>query len=203
MPGERLLAVFRDIDAANSEDPRRVLVKGIEKPFEVVYSQRMTERLALMYPAASELLQIAARGQHIRRWRIARALYPDGRAGYEQWRRACREHHVLELGAILTRHGFEAAKAAHVAKLIRKEQLKKDAESQALENVVDVVFVEHYLADFLAKHGDYDDAKVVDIVAKILRKMSKEGHAAGLALPLQPEIRTLIDRAMARERDVP
>ena len=41
------------------------------------------------------------------------------------------------------------------------------------------------------------NAKVVGIIAKTLRKMSAEGHAAALALPLSPSVRALIGRAVA------
>jgi Domain of unknown function (DUF4202) len=198
-PSERLAAVVRDIDLANSGDPRRVLVDGIEKAYEVVYSERLSERLAKMYPDASELLRIAARSQHIRRWDIPRTRYPDGRSGYNAWRNACQQYHAGLIAEILARHGYAAAEIEHVAKLIKKQQLKKDPESQALENVVDVVFVEHYIDDFLARHRDYDEDKVVDIIAKILRKMSAKGHAEVLALALRPKLRALIGKAMARE----
>jgi hypothetical protein len=179
---KRLAAVLRDIDAANAEDPRTLVVGGTRRAYEIVYSDRMSERLAKMYPGASELLQIAARAQHIRRWDNPRSSYPEGRNGYNDWRRACREHHAELISVILTRHSYAVADIAHVAKLIKKEQLKKDRESQALENVVDVVFVEHYIEEFLAKYSGYDEDKLVDIVGKILRRMSPKGHAEVLAL---------------------
>ena len=129
----------------------------------------------------------------------SRARYPDGRGGYNAWRRACQEHHAGLIAEILARHGYAAAEIDHVAKLIKKQQLKSDPESQALENVVDVVFVEHYIDDFLAGHPDYDEEKLVDIIGKILRKMNAKGHAEVLALALRPGLRDLIGKAMARD----
>jgi hypothetical protein len=85
--------------------------------------------------------------------------------------------------------------------LIRKEQLKKDKESQALENVVAVVFLEHYFEEFDSKHSDYDEAKVIDIIAKTLRKMSPRGHAAALALALPERTRKLVEAAVEREAE--
>ena len=148
----RLQAVLAAIDAANADDPRRTVVDGTPRPFEVVYAERMSARLAAMYPDASELLQIAARAQHLRRWDIPRGNYPEGRNGYNDWRRTCREHHATLVAQIMAAHGYSPEEGARVGLLIRKEQLKKDRESQALENVVDVVFVEHYFDDFLAKY---------------------------------------------------
>lgn len=196
-----LAAVIAEIDAANADDPRRVEAAGANRPYEVVYSQRMSARLATMYPEASELLRIAARAQHLRRWDIPRSRYPEGRSGYNDWRKACREHHAKLVGEIMARNGYTASDIARVAMMIRKEQLKKDRDSQALENVVDVVFVEHYFDDFLAKYSGYDDDKIIDIVGKTLRKMSPKGHQVALALDLPERTRRLVTAAVERESD--
>lgn len=194
-------AVIRDVDASNGDDPRRIMVDGVERPYEVVYSERMSARLDAMYPDAGELLRIAARAQHIRRWDIPRNRYPEGRNGYNHWRKACREHHAALIGGIMQRHGYDAAASGRVGMLIKKEQLKKDRESQALENVVDVVFIEHYFDEFLGKHASYDDDKLVDIVGKTLRKMSPKGHAAALVLRLPERTKLLIEAALTRQAD--
>ena len=96
----------------------------------------------------------------------------------------------------IDRHGYADVETAQVVKIIRKEQLKRDPESQALENVVAVVFVQHYLDAFVADHKDYDDAKLADILKKTLRKMDSVGHAAALALPLPAATVRLIDMAL-------
>ncbi|MEQ1695664.1 MAG: DUF4202 domain-containing protein [Hyphomicrobiaceae bacterium] len=189
------------IDLANAGDPRSIEIDGQLRPYEIVYAERMTARLAVMYPEASELLRLAARAQHLRRFDVARSNYPEGRNGYNDWRRACREHHAKLLGEILLANGYNQDEVAHAGMLIRKEQLKKHRESQALENVVDVVFVEHYFEDFLAKYSAYDEAKMIDIVGKTLRKMSPKGHAAALALNLPDNTRRLIMAAATREAD--
>ncbi len=198
---QRLKAVFADIDAANADDPRKIVVDGVERPYEQVYSERMGEVLAEMYPDASELLRIAAHAQHIRRWDIPRSDYPMGREGYNRWRRACREHHAKLISEIMARHGYSDDEIAHVTKLIKKEQLKKDKDSQALENVVDVVFLKYYWDEFHAKYPDYDDDKLIDILGKTLRKMSPRGHEAALALDLPEETRRLVMAAVEREAE--
>jgi Domain of unknown function (DUF4202) len=196
---QRCQAVIADIDAANAGDPRTMTVAGTTRPYELAYAERMSGRLAAMYPDASELLRIAARGQHIRRFDIARAKFPEGRDGYNEWRRTCREHHARLLGEIMGRHGYQESEIEHVAKLVKKEQLKKDQESQALENVVDVVFLEHYFDEFHGKYAHYDDAKMIDIIGKTLRKMSPKGHQAALALDLPERTRRLVLVAVERE----
>lgn len=188
-------ATIAAIDAANADDPRRV--EG--RAFELVYAERMSARLAALYPDASDLLKIATRAQHLRRWEIARANYEEGRRGYNDWRRACRIHHANLVAEIMRAHGYDEAAVAHVGALIRKEQLKKDPESQALENIAAIVFLEHYFDEFLEKHRDYEDDKLVDILGKTLCKMSPKGHAAALALPLPPRARSLVEAAIARE----
>ncbi|MCB1527889.1 MAG: DUF4202 domain-containing protein [Hyphomicrobiaceae bacterium] len=193
--------VIKAIDAANADDPRKTEVDGTQRPFEIVYSERMTERLAKMYPDASEVLRIAARAQHIRRWDIPRENYPEGRNGYNDWRKACREHHGKVVSEIMQEHGYSQDDIERVVMLIKKEQLKKDRESQALENVVDVVFVDHYFDDFLAKYSQYDRDKMIDIVGKTLRKMSPKGHQEALALDLPDATRELILAAVEREKD--
>ena len=170
-PSQRYQAVSAEINAANADDPRTIVVDGIERPYEVVYSERMLQRLTVMYPEASELLRIAALGQHIRRFDIPRTQFAAGRDGYNAWRRACREHHA---------------------------RLLKDKESQALENVVDVVFLDHYFDEFYGKYS-YDDAKIIDIIGKTLRKMSPKGHQAALALDLPERTRKLVLDAVERE----
>ena len=195
----RTRAVFADIDAANAGDPRTIVVSGAPRPYEVVYAERMSARMATMYPDASDLLRIAARGQHIRRFDIPRAQFAQGRDGYNEWRRTCREHHAALLEKIMSRHGYGADEIGHVTKLVKKEQLKKNRESQALENVVDVVFLEHYFDEFYGKHA-YDDAKLIDIIGKTLRKMSPKGIAAALALDLPERTRKLVLAAAERDK---
>jgi len=198
---QRFARVIADIDAANVGDPRTIIVDGVPRPYEQVYSERMTRRLEAMYPDASELLCIAARGQHIRRFDIARATFPQGREGYNEWRRTCREHHAVLLRDIMSRHGYSSEEIERTTKLVRKEQLKKDKDSQALENVVDVVFLEHYFDEFSAKYRNYEDAKIIDILGKTLRKMSPKGHQVALSLDLPERTRRLVQAAVAREAD--
>jgi hypothetical protein len=161
----------------------------------------MSARLAAMYPDASELLRIAARAQHVRRFDIPRNRYAEGRDGYNQWRKACRDHHGEIVTRLMREAGYGEDEISHVVAIVKKEQLKKNRDSQALENVVDVVFLEHYLDEFLAKYAAYDDDKIVDILGKTLRKMSPKGHAAALALPMPERTRRLVEAAVAREAD--
>lgn len=185
---EKAIARF---DAANAEDPNR---EGA-RPKELVYAERMSAWLERLAPDASEALRLAARCQHIRRWTIPRAAYPAGREGYKQWRTAAARMHAETAGAILREVGYDEATIRRVESLVRKERLKVDPEAQLLEDVVDLVFLEHYLADFAKKH---DEEKLRGILRKTWEKMSKRGREAALALPLAPELRALVEKAIAR-----
>jgi len=198
---DRLDKVISQIEEMNADDPRRVEVDGKSRSFEHVYAERMMEVLAQMYPEASELLQIAAHAQHLRRWDIARGDYEIGREGYNRWRKACREHHVVLTGKVMTEHGYSDEDIARVAMFLKKQQLKKDYESQSLENVVDVVFLKYYWDDFKSKYAEYDDDKMIDIIGKTLLKMSSEGHAAALALDMPEGTRKLVMAAVERESE--
>lgn len=185
------------IDAANAEDPNRESVDGRERPKELVYSERLTAMLERFAPDASEALRLAARAQHIQRWKIPRTDYPMDRIGYLQWRKRLHKFHAQLAGDILRESGYDEATIAAVGALLRKEGLKSNADVQALEDVVDLVFLESYLADFVAKHGEYDVAKFTDILAKTAKKMSPRGREAAVALIRVPQaLSPLVERVM-------
>ena len=77
--------------------------------------------------------------------------------------------------------------------LLLKKQLKKDSETQALEDVICLVFLEFYFEPFAAKHTE---EKVIDILRKTWRKMSEDGQAAALKLPLSADAIALVGKAL-------
>ena len=166
---DRLQTAFAQIDAANSADP-----KGEALP----YGQRMTTELNRLFPQASDVLQIAARGQHVERWLLPRSDYPDGKAGYLEWRREQGRRHAQRVAGIMAAAGYPQADCDRVGVLLRKEGIKRDPEVQALEDVICFVFLRWYFADFAAKH---EETQVLDIVQKTARKMSDAGRARVLA----------------------
>lgn len=58
------------------------------------------------------------------------------RAGYLQWRNHLKQHHAKLAGAIMARCGYGDVEIARVQSLLRKENLKRDTEAQAIEDVV-------------------------------------------------------------------
>lgn len=181
------------IDAANAEDPNTDLYEGREFPKELLYAIRMTEWLERFKPEASEALRLAARAQHIRRWEIPRDKYPMNRIGYLKWRTDLKHFHAKLAEKILRDAGYDGTLIERVQALIRKERLKQDKEAQALEDVICLVFLENYFADFSEKH---DAAKIIEIVQKTWKKMSPAARKMALRLELAPEARALIEKAV-------
>jgi hypothetical protein len=170
----RLAPVLDAIDAANSADPGREEFEGAMQPAALLYGRRMTAELEGIDADASELLRIAARGQHIERWKLLRQEYPEGREGYLAWRRDQARAHGERVAGLMDGAGYDGADCARVAQMLRKEGIKRDAEVQALEDAACLVFLRWYFEDF-ASGRDPDD--VARIVAKTARKMSARGRA--------------------------
>ena len=195
---ERYDRAIARMDAANGEDPNPEAIGGEMRPRELVYSERMSAMLERFAPNAPETLRLAVRAQHIQRWKIPRSEYPMTPAGYKQWRTQLQKFHAATTAAILRESGYDAPTVARVEALLRKEKLKLDPEVQALEDVVDLVFLESYLEDFAAKHPEYDEAKWIDILAKTWFKMSARGREAALTMiRLPPALVPLIRKGVA------
>ncbi len=180
-----LQSVLDRIDAANAADPAREMDGDGETPAALLYGKRMSAVLAELEPNATDVLQIAVRGQHIERWTRPRKDYPEGRTGYLAWRRDAGRFHAGRVAELMALEGYDDNACARAAALIRKEKLKSDRDAQILEDVACLVFMRWY---FNAFAGNRTDAELFDIVAKTARKMSARGRAEALKLPLPPDL---------------
>ncbi|MCM4167246.1 hypothetical protein KCTC52924_02825 [Arenibacter antarcticus] len=180
-------------DAANKEDPNTELWQGKTYPKELLYAIRMTDKLKSFAPNASEALQLTARSQHIQRWEIPRDTFEMGRKGYLKWRQTLQKFHVEKASFILKEVGYEQEIIDQVAFLLQKKQLQKNVETQTLEDVICLVFLEYYFEDFSAKHPE---EKQLDVLQKTWRKMSPKGHEAALQLPLSHQAKNTITKAI-------
>lgn len=182
------------IDKKNAEDLNTYQVSGIEYPKELLYSQRMTRKLLQFNPDASKALQIAARAQHICRWKIARNEYPMDRVGYLKWRETLKKMHADLTAEILIQVGFDQQFTDRVKAIILKKLIKKNEESQTLEDTICLVFLDYYFEEFAAKH---DDEKIIDILKKTWIKMSDKGHEAALKIPFSEKSLALVKQAIS------
>jgi len=181
------------IDKANSEDINTFKVADMDYPKELLYSQRMSRKLLQFEPNASKALQIAARAQHICRWKISRNEYPMDRVGYLKWRETLKRMHAKLTVEILDKVGYDSQFKNRVKAIILKKMIKKNEESQTLEDTICLVFLDYYFEEFAAKH---DDNKLIDILKKTWLKMSDKGHEAALNLPLSDSSLALVKRAI-------
>jgi len=180
----RLTRALALIDAANAQDPA-----GQAE----IYGRRMSEALAAFRPDAPEALKIAARAQHIERWTIPRASYPEGRIAYLTWRKDLQKLHARRAGEIMAQCGYSDDEIARTAALLKKERLKQDADAQTLEDVICLVFLRYEAEPFIARH---DDEKVRDILAKTARKMSAAGLCAAAQVPMGERLARLLGEAL-------
>lgn len=183
------------VDQANSQDPNLESYNGKEYPKEFLYSLRMTEWLDKLDPDTSEELKVSARAQHIQRWLIPRNKYPINREGYRKWRKELMDLHADKTADIMKKTGYSDESISRVKSLIRKEKFKTDPESQMLEDVVCLVFLENYFTDFSKEHKD-DEKKMNRIISKTWNKMSEKGRGLALDLEIPAEARELIEKAL-------
>ena len=190
---ERFERALQAIDAANSQDPKQEPWQDHSQPAALLYGWRMSERLNQFAPDASEALQVAARAQHIERWRIPRDTYPMNRQGYHLWRRKLAEYHAERAGHIMQDLNYPRDAIERVQSLLKRLNRTKDPECQTLEDVVCQVFIEYYLADFA---GTQNADKLIDILRKTWTKMSPQGQQAALRLDAPPEVLAVISKAL-------
>lgn len=190
---ERLERAMAALDAIHAEDPERREIDGRSVPAELAYAERMSVALRALEREPSEALRIAVRAQHLARWRIPRADYPAGKAGYLRWRTEQGRQHAALARQVLREAGYDETTIARVEELVRKKDVGRDAEAQALEDAACLVFLEHQLDAFAQGR---DDAQVIEILQKTWRKMSELARALALELPLSDRARALVAAAL-------
>src|SRR3954469_21586673 len=96
------------IDSAHSVDPNRAM-DGT--PAELAYADRMEHWVGRLVPNAPPLLRLAARCQHLERWTVPRATFPDGKAGYFAWRKSLYRKQAERARELLLHAGVSAREA--------------------------------------------------------------------------------------------
>ncbi|KAJ9314471.1 hypothetical protein DTO271D3_5209 [Paecilomyces variotii] len=185
---------LRRIDEAHSADPNIVTVNGAQVPYELHYADKMTKYLDLHTPSASEPLRLAIRAQHLRRWEVPRSSYPQTKPGYFAWRTFLKKRQAELAEKICLESGYSETEAARVAALVRKEDLKQDQETQALEDVACLVFLDDQFEEF---EKGYDEEKIISILRKTWGKMSDRGHELALKIQMSDRAKELVGKALA------
>lgn len=182
-------------DAANGQDPNQ----DEGQPKELLYAQRMTEMITRFAPTASEAAQLAVRAQHIQRWLVPRSNYPLGKPGYFAWRTGLYQFHAKVAGDLMLQAGYDAAMIEQVQVAVSKHGIKTNPDTQLLEDVSSLVFLESYLLGFASQHAEYSEEKWLDIIRKTWKKMSAEAHdfAINGGIKLPEALSPLILKAVA------
>lgn len=188
------------MDAANNEDPNVDKDQsGKEWPKELLYSHRMADMIERYKPDADYVNQLAVRGQHIQRWKSPRDAYPMDRKGYHQWRKQLYTFHANTTADLMEKAGFDETSLERVKKAIGKIGIKVNEDTQLLEDIAGLVFIEHYMLAFAEKHPEYTEEKWIDIIRKTWNKMSSDAHEFALSgkLTLPEALIPLIQKSVS------
>ncbi len=181
------------IDQAHEADPSR-LPDG--RAAELDYADKMEAWVKQLVQDAAEILLLAARCQHLERWSVPRASYPDGRAGYLTWRKFLYGKQAQRAKELLLQAGVSENDADEVATWVSKTGLKTNPGNQALEDAAILVFLENEIMSFVAQHSDYPREKFVNILRRSWGKLSPAAQQAALSLDLPPAVSEMIKEAL-------
>ena len=192
----RFRSAIEAFDALNAKDPNHVVLDGVAQPKELHDARAMTRWVDAMYPDGSEAVHLAARCQHLCRWEVPRASYPEGRAGYHRWRTYLKAFHADRSATVLQSVGYDAELLERVRAINLKEDLKGNPEVQQIEDALCLVFLETQFEGYLAQ---WDEAKVIRILQKTWAKMSERGHEAALGLQYSEKAKAVLGQALQAE----
>lgn len=188
------------IDAANAEDPNEVIDSGKTFPKELLYSHRMADMLERYSPEADDVMKLAVRTQHIQRWKSPRDAFPMNRQGYHKWRSELYSFHAETAADLLAQADYSEEVLERVRKAVGKREPKTNPDTQLVEDVAALVFIEHYMLEFAGKHPEYDEEKWLHIIRRTWNKMTEQGQNFALSgeLRLPEPLIPLIQKAVAR-----
>jgi len=194
----RFETAIKRFDEENSHDPKRIEINGASQPYELIYSQWLTDWVMKLAPEASEELRLAARSQHLCRWMLPRDKYPMTRPGYLQWRETLKKFHAQKTGEILRELGYPEDTITRVQALNLKKNFPHDPESRNLEDALCLVFLEHQFAELAAKTSE---DKLIGAVQKTWKKMTPQAQSIALTLSFTPSDKALIEKALAAQAE--
>ena len=194
MADSKYSSALKMIDEAHALDPKKITTDGKDVPYELHYAQKMSNYLEKRDPSAPDALRLAIRAQHFRRWEIPRDSYPMNKQGYHAWRTYLKKRQAEMASQICLDCGYSEEDATRVASMIRKENMKKDEETQVLEDVACLVFLDDQFEEFEKEH---DEEKIVHILKKTWGKMSERGHELALEISMSDRAKHLVSKALS------
>ncbi|KUI56801.1 hypothetical protein VP1G_04070 [Cytospora mali] len=169
------------IDEAHAQDPNKIPSadgSADQVPYELHYAHKMTRWLAP-------------------RWELPRSSYPMTRAGYLTWRTKQKAQAAAQVKEMLgsMEDPLPADDLDRISALISKQNLATNEETQVLEDVACLVFLDDQFDDF-EKKPEYDDDKIIRILQKTWGKMSPKGREMALQMNHSDRALSLIGRAL-------
>lgn len=191
--------VIQAVDEANVKDPNVLDINGIRHTKEQLYSHHMLDMLMRFYPDADKEQKIAVYAQHIKRWQVPRSDFPMNKTGYYQWRCYLYDFHAEKITSIMKECSCSDESIARVRKAVAKQDANKNGDTQLLEDIAALVFIEHYMENFASKHTDYDEQKWLNIIRRTWNKMSEQAKQFALSEQLNKpsSLLGLISKAIA------
>lgn len=186
-----LLRAIDSFERVNGLDPRRQRFQGLDRPRELVFSERVSHWLLRLAPGASETVRLAAAGHTLLRWEIPRDHYPHDTAGYHAWRDATAAHSARATEALLRSVGYSDELIQRVGRLVRREDFPHDPDAQLLEDADCLAFLELKLADYLHQ---WDEETLARILHGTWTKMSEQARALAKPALLDPRVKHLLER---------
>jgi hypothetical protein len=194
---EKALALY---DEANSKDLNLENDNGKDVPKELLYSHRMLEMLGRYLPDADDVAKLSVAAQHIERWKSPRSDYPMNRKGYHLWRTNLYKFHAETAAKILQQVAYDEETIERVKLAIGKKNLKTNKDTQILEDVAALTFMEHYMMKMYINFPQYDEEKWIDIIIRTWKKLSPPAHEFALSgkVKLPEELVPVIQKAIAK-----
>ncbi len=187
------------IKSANSEDPNQERDAEKSWPKELLYTLRMADMLERYSPDADDVMKLAIQAQHIQRWQSPRNAYPMNKKGYHQWRTNLYQFHADTLATLMQTADYSKTDIDRAKQAVGKKSLKNNPDTQLLEDVSALVFIEHYMQAFVDKHPEYDEEKWISIILRTWNKVSETGQKFALsgALKLPEPLIPIITKAIS------
>ncbi|MCK5696512.1 MAG: DUF4202 domain-containing protein [Gammaproteobacteria bacterium] len=187
------------INATNSDDPNKELYNDKLWPKELLYSHHMTNMLNRFAPDTDDVMKLGISAQHIERWKSPRDAYSMDKKGYYQWRTQLYQFHADTVCALMKQVGYSDAELERVNNAVSKKSLNTNADTQLVEDIAALVFIEHYMQAFADKHPEYDEKKWLEIILRTWNKMSDHAQKFALSgdLKLPEPLIPLIQKAIA------